>query len=66
MIHLHSEEREAASQSAPDESVRRDARISEHQIHIDDIVETLHEDDEDGETDRGTGDDLRDPADVGV
>lgn len=60
--HLDREQREPTAHAAPHERVGRDGRVREHQVHVDDVVEPLHEDDQDARPDGHARDDLRDPV----
>lgn len=60
--HLDREQRERAAETAPHERVGRDGRVGEHQVHVDDVVEPLHEDDQHPGPHGDAREDLRDPV----
>ena len=62
MIHSRAEEREPGPEEATDERVGGDGAVGVEQVHVDDVLEALDEDDEHGAADRDSGDELRDPA----
>lgn len=64
VIHLHSEEGEATTNATPDERVGGNGGVCEHEVYVDDVVEALHEDDEDAASDGHAGENLWEPVDV--
>ena len=64
IIHRRREQGEARPRERPNECVCRDGAIGIHQVHIDDVVEPLHEDDQDPHPDGYSGEHLRYPGNV--
>ena len=62
MIHGRAEEGKPGPEEATDERVGGDGAVGVKQVHVDDVLEALDEDDEHGAADGDRGDDLRDPA----
>ena len=62
VIHGRAEEGEPGPEEAADERVGGDGAVGIEQVHVDDVLEALDEDDEHGTADGDGGDDLRDPA----
>ena len=62
MVHGRAEEGEAGPEEAADEGVGGDGAVGVEQVHVDDVLEALDEDDEHGAADGDGGDDFRHPA----
>ncbi|KAI7969588.1 hypothetical protein EIK77_006329 [Talaromyces pinophilus] len=64
LVHLRSKEWEATTRRAPEEGIGSNGGIGEHQVDINDVVKSLHENNEDTSSNRDASKHLRYPADV--
>ena len=64
-IHLRCKKRESTTKQRSYKGIGRNSRVGKHHIHIDDVVQALHEDNQDAQADWHTGNNLRYPRDVG-
>jgi len=64
--HLGSEQGEDGTKDGSKKSIRGDSRSSEHEVGVNDVVETLKEDEEDTSTDEDTSESWHNPVDCWV
>jgi len=64
VIHLSREQGECSAQSRSNQGVRGDGTVGVHHVHIDDVIQALHENDQNTHTNRDSSNDLRGPMDV--
>ena len=64
MIHGRGEQRKPGAQETPEQRVRRDRTVGVHLVHVDDVIQALHENQKDPHSRRYPRDDLRHPCDV--
>ena len=66
MIHAIRKHNEPRAHPTPDKRVRRNRAIRIHEVHIDQIIQALQEDDHDAAAGEHNGHDLRPDGDVGA